>query len=381
MGLSKYSMFLKRYQRYIALQLILPFLVITLTLSGIVWLAQALRFLDLIVNKGLAVSTFLHLSVLLLPMLLIIILPAALFSTVVYVYHKLISDSEAIVLKSTGLTRLQLASPALCVASMVAVIGYVLSLYVLPISYREFKDTQLFIRDNYASAFLQEGVFNNLPRGITIYFDERTSDGALIGLLVHDQGDPQNPATYMAEYGKLVRTKDGPRIYLKKAVRHDGKVWGSSDEYPLDLSLFMSEQSKRSRTVEEHYIHELFSPQEEVSEGTANKFKAEAHNRILWPLYSFTLTLLAVTTLFSGQFSRRGQAYRVLFAIGATVVLMGGAVGLKTASATTPALTVLMYVNVLLPILLCGYLLTSNRIIIGEKFALFMTRFIPKAWR
>ena len=38
--------------RYIFRQLAGPLFVVTLTLTGVVWLTQSLRFLDLIINRG-----------------------------------------------------------------------------------------------------------------------------------------------------------------------------------------------------------------------------------------------------------------------------------------------------------------------------------------
>ena len=58
-------------------------------LSGAIWLSQSLRFVDLIVNKGVPATTFVYLTVLLFPSLLLVILPFALFCAVLFVYHRL----------------------------------------------------------------------------------------------------------------------------------------------------------------------------------------------------------------------------------------------------------------------------------------------------
>ena len=42
-----------------------------------IWLTQALRFVDLIVNRGLPIETFLHLAALLLPQFFQLVLPIA----------------------------------------------------------------------------------------------------------------------------------------------------------------------------------------------------------------------------------------------------------------------------------------------------------------
>ena len=375
-----------RYKRYLLVQLLLPTFVITLTLTGIVWLTQALRFIDLIVNKGLSVSTFLYLSVLLIPALLMIIMPAALFAAVLYAYNKLIAESELIVLKSAGLSRIALTKPALAAAALITLIGLTISSYLLPLSYQKFKETQLFIRDNYATLLLQEGVFSNPAKGLTVYIESRDRDGALYGILVYDGRDKENPATMMAEYGKLIQTEYGPRFELRKGSRQQLSENGALsvlyfDEYPLDLSFYSAKHKERFRTVEERYIHELLAPKDTISEKDRRKFFAEGHHRIIWPLYSLVLTLIAIIVLFSGQFNRRGQPYRILFATFTGMFVIVSAIGLKTATQTYPIFVIAMYINICLPAALCWYLLGSNRIVIGQHISQCLNHLIPKTFR
>src|SRR3982750_4538880 len=102
-----------RYNKYIARHLIHSTLLITFSLTSIVWLTQALRFIDFIVNQGVSITVFLHLTMLLVPSLMLMILPPALFCSVLFVYNKLNMDSELVVMQAMGLSRWRLAAPAL----------------------------------------------------------------------------------------------------------------------------------------------------------------------------------------------------------------------------------------------------------------------------
>src|SRR5690606_35501108 len=104
-----------------------------------------------------------------LPSLLGFLLPVALAISALYTYHKLLADSELVVLKSAGLGRWQLARPAVCFAVGIVLLAYVISLYLLPVSYRQYKDMQAFPRDNYASLLMQDGVFNSPVDGLTVF--------------------------------------------------------------------------------------------------------------------------------------------------------------------------------------------------------------------
>lgn len=340
-------MLLRCYNRYFIRSLLGPFFLITLTLTGIVWLTQSLRFIDLIVNRGLGIDTFLYLSLLLIPFLLSIVLPVALFCAVTFVYYKFIMDSELIVLKGAGLSRFALAKPALIVAGAATIFGYALSLYITPTAYREFRDLQVFIRDNYASVLLQEGVFNSPVQGLTVYIESRDDNGMLQGILVHDARSA-NPATMMAERGRLVQTPSGPRFDLFNGNRQEINPANGQlsllyfDRYVVDLGGLASAASPRSRDPRERYLNELFHP---VPEDMANavRLHIEGHQRLTWPFYNVLLASVALAALLSRQFNRRGQWRRIWGATAFAVLLVIFGIGQVNLVAKAPILVPIMY--------------------------------------
>ncbi|HBC07912.1 MAG TPA: LPS export ABC transporter permease LptF, partial [Rhodospirillaceae bacterium] len=167
----------------------------------IIWLTQSLRFVEMIVNRGLSAGTFFYLSGLLLPNFLIVILPIALFTVVVFIYAKLITDRELVVMRAAGLSQFALAKPALILAAVIVVLSYTLHLKLVPDSYRAFRDLQWDIRNSVSHVLLKEGEFNNVGRTTTVYVRARTPDGQLHGILVHDTRDKAKPFTLMADRG------------------------------------------------------------------------------------------------------------------------------------------------------------------------------------
>ena len=360
---------LHQYTRYLIKSLTHPLVFITLSMTGILWLTQSLRFIDLIINNGLSVGMFVYLTVLLMPSLLGIVLPIALYSTVIYVYNKLLMESELMILENAGLSKFALARPAIIVAILVALIGYSISLYLLPASYREFKDLQSFVRNNYASLLLQEEVFNTPMKGLTVYIRKREDTGILRGIFVHDNRNPEQPVTMIAQQGKLVRTSAGPQFVLRDGNRqevdnNEGRLsLLSFESYTLDLSLYTNTTPTRWREPQERYLHELFWPDDMDDKDTIrlhDKLLAEAHQRLTWPLYSIALTLLGASTLLSGQFNRRGQRKRILVATMMGAGIIAAAIGTHHIVSGNITLYPLMYITPGSVILLCLYFLLRN---------------------
>lgn len=347
-----------RTTRYILWQLLAATAFVTVTLTGVIWVSQSLRFVDLIINKGVSAGMFLYLSLLALPGLMAIILPVALFCAVLYCYHRLNADSEILVLRSAGLSQWALARPAAIMASGVMLVVYGLTLYAAPAGTRELMNLRFEIRNNYSLVLLQEGVFNTVVRGITVYVRERLPGGELLGILAYDDRDPERPVTMMAERGALIRSDEGPRFLLVNGNRQrvDRGAGRLSllyfDQYVMDLQPFTGQGDVRWREPEERYMHELFAPRVTADDiNHSAELTAEAHRRLATPLYALVFTAIALAAVLAGEFNRRGHWRRVLAAAVGAIVLEALAFGVIPLAGKSPALMPLLY---LFPVLGIG---------------------------
>jgi lipopolysaccharide export system permease protein len=353
-----------RYNKYIAKHLIHSMLLIAFSLTSIVWLTQALRFIDFIVNQGISIAIFLKLTLLLVPSLLFMILPPALLCAVLFVYNKLRTDSELVVMQAAGISRWRLVLPALEVAAGVTVAAYVIALYLQPVSYRQFREMQSFLRNHYVSILLQEGVFSNPVEGLTVFIRERDANNTLHGILVHDNRQPDMAVTMMAEEGRLFETPQGPRFLLVNGNRQEqrkGKLsFLNFQSYTLDISLYTETMPGRPRDAQELFVNELFTYDGSVSPGENNKRRAEGHQRLIWPLYAICLALVALAVLLPGEFNRRGQWQRMALAIMLGTLILFSAVGLRGMMAARPYMTVVAYLNLLLPMAAACWALSDH---------------------
>ncbi len=348
--------------RYVLRQLTVGMIFVTIGLTSVIWLTQSLRFIELIVNRGLTAGVFGYMTILLLPNFLSLILPIALFTVVAFTYSKMISDRELLVMRGAGLNQMALAKPALILAMIVVVIGYALNLYLLPESYRKFRELQWDIRYNYSHTLLQEGTFNNITKDVTVYIRKRTSDGQLHGILVHDQRNKAEPVTLIAERGALVEGKGGKvgnRVVMFKGNRQsvDPKTKQMSilyfDRYVFDMGGGKPVTTVRYREAREQSMSELFNlDKKNMNPNDVGKFTVEAHKRITSPITALGFTLVALAFLISGGFSRRAQNRRNVAAVTVIVMLQGAALGLENSAAKELSLIPLMYANAILPVVL-----------------------------
>lgn len=335
---------------YIFRQVVGPFFFFALILTCVIWLTQSLQVLDMIMNKGQSAGIFLYLTLLILPGLLAIVLPVAFFCGLLYVLHRLQSDSELVVMWAAGLSRWTVIAPLLIAAVAMTALTYMLNLYLMPLGMRVMKDKVYEIRADLAATLVKEGAFSTPIEGLTVYIKE-SSGSTLDGILVHDNRDTERPVTYMASKGKLARTAEGPRLIMfdGNIQRTEGRGKEISildfEKYTFDLSVFEKPNQEHHRETRERYLDELigFTPKDDWEAHNVGLFAAEGHNRLASPLYNFVFVLISAAVLLTGRFSRRGQAWRVATAGFAGVAARLAGFGLQGVVADEPWLWPVLY--------------------------------------
>ncbi|HET6519868.1 MAG TPA: LPS export ABC transporter permease LptF [Geminicoccaceae bacterium] len=359
---------MRTYARYLFVQLAWPFAFATLAFSGAVWLSQSLRLVDLIVNKGLPVTTFLYLSVLLFPSLLAVILPAAVFCAVLFAYYRLMTESELIVMKAAGLSNLQLASPALALGAAVTAVGYAISLYFMPLAYRSFRDLQYELRQEMSHILLEPGVFNSPTPGVTVYVRGHDENGQLRGILFQDDREADQAITMMAETGYLLEGEAGPRFVLQSGNRQELDLAAERlsilyfDSYTVELAPGGPPAAVRWRKPKERYLHELLYPSDDPQDQREyNNLVAEAHQRLTWPLNALTFAVIAAAALLPRQHSRRAPSRALLGGVIAVLAVQALSLAAVSVAARSLALLPLLYLVPLVPGVL-GLALIAGRL-------------------
>jgi lipopolysaccharide export system permease protein len=105
--------------RYIFRTTLGAFLVVLISVTTLMWITQALRDIDLMTNEGQGLLTFVALTALIIPLLVMIIAPIAFMVAMAYTLNKLATDSELIVMNAAGMPPWHLFRPFLAVAVLV----------------------------------------------------------------------------------------------------------------------------------------------------------------------------------------------------------------------------------------------------------------------
>lgn len=345
---------LPRLSTYVLGQLIGPTALFAFLLTAVIWLTQALRLLDLVINRGQSAPTFVYLTILILPSLLVIILPIAFFAGTLFALYKLNADSELVVMSAAGFSRAQIAVPVFMAAAIVMGFTYLCGLYLMPAGQRAMNDKVYDIRADIGAALLNEGEFNTPALGLTVFIRAIDSDGTIRGVLVHDNRTRTHPITYLAARGELMQTPGGARLVMFDGTVEDSTKGGERlsvlkfQQYNFDLDQFGSPAHTNDRATSERYLSELFNPSPKLPQKVQNAYVAEGHNRLSQPLYCLVFALIAMAAILNGKRARGANAIRISVAVAAFIAVRLAGYGVAGLAVNMPSAAFLFY---LIPVL------------------------------
>lgn len=311
---------MKTFARYVFRQAFGAMLLILLSLTGVVWVAVALRQLNVITSEGQDALMFLKMTTLAVPNLMALIAPVALLIAAFHTLNRLNGDSELIVLTAAGAPVWTVARPLVLLGFLLGGALLVANHVVMPWSLRELRDAAMQIRADLIGQVVQPGRFSSPERGLTFHIRERTFEGLLLGMLVHDTREPNQISTYLAERAQI--RKDGGNAYL---VMQNGHVLRRSgpdvpaeivqfETYAVDLLRFQPKEVGQELKPRERYLDELLQPVGANSEfaRVPGLFQAELHERFANPLYPVAFVMIALAFVGQAKSNRSNSLEPVL---------------------------------------------------------------------
>ncbi|MCB5176097.1 LPS export ABC transporter permease LptF [Microvirga lenta] len=338
-------------ERYILKIAFTAFTACLIALTGVIWITQALRELDLLTGKGQTLFIFMTVTGLSLPALISVISPVALFLATIYALNKLNSDSELIVMSAAGMRPLRLLRPFVTLAAFVCLVVGMITVYVMPASFQEMRNLVTKIRADFVATMAKEGQFITLENGITFHYRERSGD-ALLGIFMEDQREKDKVIVYLAERGQTVENNGQAYLVLEKGSvqRKEPNSRDSSivafERYAVDLSAFNQDGNGEIvyRPRERSTTQLLFPNKDDAFyQYQEGRFRAELHDRLSSWLYPLAMMIIAFAALGDPRTTRQGRGLAIATAVVAVVALRIAGFAASSAVVRSEAAVIAVY--------------------------------------
>lgn len=349
---------------YIFKQVLKSILISTLVFVGVIWLSQSFKIIKLIVEKGASIFDFFVLSAFSFPSWLLIALPFGTFAGCMISYLKLQNDNEIVVMKSAGISPLKISKPAFFVALISSLILFIISHFVLPKTYRDFKILQNEIRNSTQEFTLKNNSFIDINKNQTMFISKFNKGNILEEVFIQDRSNPLFIVEYFSKSGFMTINKDinlrmidGTRVSTDSSGR---STLLNFDDY--NISVKRDEITTTLPRVVEYNEYSFFELIERAEKESSNygKFLAEAHTRNTIIFMPFVFVFIAMLTILNDTYSRIVTSYKKTVAIGIVFIVQSCVIILKNAVHTNVSFIPMMYLFPLLISTICFFFLYTR---------------------
>ena len=310
------------------------FLISLLSASTIVWVFQAVNFLDLMVEDGRDFFLYLNYTLLNFPKIISKLYPFAIFFSFFYVISKYELNNELMIFWNFGVTKNQIINFFIKSSLIFMGIQILLVSIIVPTTQNY---SRILIKDsniNFFESFIKPKRFNDNIKGLTIFADEKKTNGELKNIYLKKETEKGNFQITYAKSGNFISKKNTQILMLK-----DGQTINKIND---DLTTFNFQQSNLNMSSHDSGIIKVDKIQETSTlnliicmsrfenyfnnskkgnekkfiqnctiENLDNVFK-ELYKRLLVPFYIPTLILTSLILIIFSKETVNYTKYRIL---------------------------------------------------------------------
>lgn len=316
------------------------FLIALLGSSIVVWVFQAVNYLDIMIEDGRDYTIYINYSLLNFPKILSKLFPFVLFFSIFHITSKFENNNELIILWNFGITKIELINFIFRFSLILMIVQITLSSLIIPKSQdlaRSFLRTSTV---NFFGNFIKPQRFNDTIKNVTIYSEKKDNEGNLYNLYLKKQLDQNNFQLTYAKKGIFKEFNKMPVLVLYDGATITGKndkitnFSFSKSNFPINN--FKSNATTYKKTQELSSI-QLFqcliflqnkkkskeSKIENCSKKNLHNIYKELYKRFLIPFYIPLLVLIPfLITLSSKENSNYSKLKTTTFFIGIVFIVI-----------------------------------------------------------
>ena len=191
--------------RYFFKEFISLFTLILISTCVIVWIVQAVNYLDFVTEDGHAFSVYFTYSVLNIPKVIGRLIPLVFLISLLTTILQFEKNNELLVFWTSGLNKIRLVNLAFKISILITLFQLLLSLAVSPSSLNFARSILKSSSITLFSSLVKEKKFNDTVKGLTIFVEEKKPNGEMLNVFLRDDTSSNAKSkTIIAKKGHII---------------------------------------------------------------------------------------------------------------------------------------------------------------------------------
>jgi lipopolysaccharide export system permease protein len=315
------------------------FLLMSLSLGLIVWVIQAIKYLDFITEDGHSFSVYLSYTLFNFPKIIHRILPFIFFVSLFYQINRYELKNELIIFWTAGISKFQFIKVIMGFSLIFVIFQIIIGAYLSPSSQDKARN---FIRNSNIDFFpslFQEGKFIDVVKNLTIFIESEKPKGIFNNIFIKEDA-PKSRVIYAnkgfikeLENKKYLELSDGSVVNLEGTKINNfsfDKIDFNLTHYGTKSTSFPKIQELSSRLLlkcliyfEQDKTNQFKSEILSCEKNSIKNIKEEIFKRFYKPIYLLLLSLIACLIFFTSKENKKFIFYRyIIFFIGIIAIII-----------------------------------------------------------
>ncbi len=322
------------------------FLISSLSITFIIWIVQAVNFLDLVSDDGHSLNVYFYYISLNLPKIFSKTIIFVFFISIFYVIKKYNDSNELIVFWNNGIKKIKFINFILRFSIFFLILQLILNLFIVPKSQNL---GRIFIKESnidFLPKLISEKKFINVVKNLTIFVEEYSKDGTLNKIYINEKIDNNTSKIIVSENGRIFKKDDKYLLKLFNGgitnINIDNTFTLNFSETDYDLSNFTTKTVTRSKIqeldslilfncIKDYFLKENMDKNEIIKDPknetchlrTVKSISEELYKRLILPFYTLVISLIGASLVIEPKTKYFVKFHKLnIFLIGVLTIIL-----------------------------------------------------------
>tara|TARA_B100000575_G_scaffold291659_1_gene298113 strand:+ start:795 stop:1913 length:1119 start_codon:yes stop_codon:yes gene_type:complete len=312
------------------------FLAASLSITLIIWVIQAVNFLDIVSEDGHSLRVYFAYSILSLPKIFSRVLIFVFFISCFYIINKYEDNNEILVFWGNGIKKISVINFMLKFSFFFIILQLFFSLYLVPLTQNQ---SRIYLKNSnvdFLPGLITEKKFINVFKNLTIFINEYDQQGNISKIYINEKIDNKSSKIIVGESGKIQKKDGAFTIQL-----FNGSIINSNDDNFYNMNFKETEydlSNFSNKTVTHQKIQQIdtlslvnciynFYIRNDINKKICPRkiesITEETYKRITIPFYIFILSLVSTSLLIKPKSNQYIKYYKsFIFFVGFLIIII-----------------------------------------------------------
>ena len=229
------------------------FIICSLTLTSIVWILQAVNFLDIVSEDGHGLLTYFSFTSLNIPKIFNKLMLLSIFLSIFYIFSNYEEKNQLVIFWINGISKTKFLNMIITFSILFFVISLCVSYYIVPYTQNKARSYIRTSNLDFFPSLIKPRKFIDTVENFTVFLDNKSNQN-INKILIKDSSNDSNSQLIISKSGIIINNEKNKFLELKKGIiinfSNDNLTSFNFEKTNIDLSQYQTKTTTSPKIQE-----------------------------------------------------------------------------------------------------------------------------------